>query len=186
MDEPKFIQPTYTIAIRVWWSFFWREVCLFFIGGILVGIVGGTIARVLYTSGYFFGTKFYGILGGLLAVLIIYPVLVWITKIVLKKEYQDFKIVVVVDKGGVGMKFIPPTWEIAFRVWWSIFWRSALISIPHWILKFGFVLKFPEWVSGIFFFILIPAYIYVIKVILNKKYKDFKLAIVANPYTLTP
>ena len=86
------------------------------------------------------------------------------------------------------MEKIEVTWGATLRVWWSYAWRVMLFSgILGFVLGFigGFVVSVmgkPELgsrVGGILGYIgSIPVSIWVLKKILNKKYKDFSVALI--------
>lgn len=86
------------------------------------------------------------------------------------------------------MEKIEVTWGATLRVWWSYVWRTMLFSgILGCILGFigGFVVGAmgkPELggtVGGILGYIgSIPVSIWVLKKILNKKYKEFSVALI--------
>jgi len=96
MEEIKFLKPTWAITLKVWWSLVWRS-CLYgglaggIFGGLFGGIAGGMLAPVLgldvRKSAEIFGQIFGGLAGLLIGI--------WVIKIVLSKEYKDFKIALI-------------------------------------------------------------------------------------------
>lgn len=88
------------------------------------------------------------------------------------------------------METIEVTWSHTLTVWWSYVWRCAVFS-----MLLGFVLGIiggivvgvmgkPEiggMVGGILGYLgSIPVSIYILKTILNKKYKTFSIALVSH------
>lgn len=87
------------------------------------------------------------------------------------------------------MEKIEVTWTLALKIWWSYVWRSSLL-----IVIVAMIASFPvsmimilsdvpkeisSLVSGILGMIAgLPAQIYVMKKILNKKYKTFSIALI--------
>ena len=80
---------------------------------------------------------------------------------------------------------IEATWGIALKIWWWVAWRSTLVTIPFVILIFivplllSISLKKTEFISqfidGIISLII---YLYFLKKVLNKNFKEFTLALI--------
>jgi len=87
------------------------------------------------------------------------------------------------------MNEVTVTWGRAIKVWWSLLWRAILYSILAGLIVgifvaiFGAILGIDSasstGLSGIFGFLVgIPIGIWVIKIVLQKKYSDFRIALV--------
>lgn len=83
------------------------------------------------------------------------------------------------------MEEIKPTWGIVIKVWWSIVWRAGIImgAVGFLIGFFGAIkgLSQPEiqfWAGLTTNILAIPVGIYLLKLVLNKKYKTFRVAII--------
>lgn len=85
------------------------------------------------------------------------------------------------------------TWGRTILVWWSFFWRTALIGfvvgfVPAFIVNFiGTLAEKPEWISaadpfigGLALWVGIPISIVVFRKILTKKYNQFSIALAAE------
>lgn len=84
---------------------------------------------------------------------------------------------------------LKPDWDISLKVWWSLFWRQILYcgvgaGIIGGVLGvvLGEILKCDGVkLSGMFGFLsAVPISIWIVKTVLNIKYKDFKIVIVAK------
>jgi hypothetical protein len=89
------------------------------------------------------------------------------------------------------VKIVEVTWERAFKVWWSLMWRGMLFGFLG-----GFVISFvlgsvmtiaglsPETIQGVCriagAIVGIPIGIAVTKIVLKKKYSDFKVALISE------
>lgn len=83
MEEKK---ATWGIALRVWWSMFWRAVLIYFIMGFLIGVFGSVAgwdnAKIsLYTN--------------LLVLVSSIPLGIYLLKIVLGKKYKTFRVAII-------------------------------------------------------------------------------------------
>jgi len=90
MANVKFAELTWTRAFKVWWSLVWRGMLFGFLaGGIAGAIIGfimgglGVNPDIIATS-----TRIAGMIIGI-------PIGIAVTKIVLKKQYSDFRIALV-------------------------------------------------------------------------------------------
>ena len=80
---------------------------------------------------------------------------------------------------------IEATWGIALKIWWWVFWRGILVVIPVSLLisivplLLSVSLKKAEIIS-LFINVIIGLiiYLYFLKKVLNKKFKDFTLALI--------
>ena len=89
------------------------------------------------------------------------------------------------------IEFVQVTWMRAFKVWWSLLWRTLLFSFltatsASFILGFIMGLAKAEAetikaaciIAG--YFILIPVGIVVTKTVLKRHYSDFKIALITK------
>jgi hypothetical protein len=82
------------------------------------------------------------------------------------------------------------TWGKITRIWWSLVWRNLLfgyLSVCGWLVIVGFVagmLRLDPQIGralGMSAFILvIPVGLWVVKAVLHKRFKDFRIALVAT------
>ena len=88
--EVKFVKVTWKRVLKVWWSLMWRGLLFGFLGGAVVGFILGfilaiakvdsnTIKVVCQTAGY----------------IVSLPIGITVTRIVLKKQYSDFRIALI-------------------------------------------------------------------------------------------
>lgn len=89
------------------------------------------------------------------------------------------------------VKIVEVTWMHALKVWWSITWRTLLYSFLGGFVV-GFILGFimgsmgvnPNTINGVCRIaggiISIPIGIAVVKIVLGKKYSDFRIALIAE------
>jgi len=86
---------------------------------------------------------------------------------------------------------IKATWGIAFKVWWSMLWRTLIFVFgASFIASFilGFILRLtvgdiPQQYGAIIggvtgFAVSFPIMLWIYKTILNKSYKNFRITIV--------
>lgn len=96
------------------------------------------------------------------------------------------------DEGTLtNVKIVEINWMRALKVWWSIAWRSLLFSFLGGFVV-GFILGFIMGMAGIDpktiestcrlagAIISIPIGIAVVKIVLGKKFSDFRVALIAD------
>lgn len=111
------------------------------------------------------------------------------TQKALNLTFKDFSVILLEETSDGQEKIVYPTYKIAFKFWWAHFCRSmilitatALVIVLPVAFYCGFNgIPLPETMLNVFgvlaeFF----ASIYVIKKILNKKFKTFSICTVAN------
>ena len=86
------------------------------------------------------------------------------------------------------IEILEPDWNITLRVWWSLVWRLfaytivAVIGftwIPNIFLIFGIDLEVIRGIGSFFGIIVsVPLSIVIVRFVLYKEYKDFKIAII--------
>jgi hypothetical protein len=87
------------------------------------------------------------------------------------------------------MNEVEVTWGHALKVWWSIFWRAVLFGAIAGFVA-GFIVGVIGGVAGTDhdliirlsslagLIVSIPVWIWVVKVVLTKKYSNFRIALV--------
>ncbi|MBI5202447.1 MAG: hypothetical protein HY925_12725 [Elusimicrobia bacterium] len=81
------IEPTRSIALQVWWAWFWRAAIGTFVAAFAVGLLLGVAGLVLG----FDATRSRGLMGGL-SMLVAFPVSVEMLYRVLRKRFSTFQI----------------------------------------------------------------------------------------------
>jgi hypothetical protein len=89
------------------------------------------------------------------------------------------------------MNELEVTWGRAIKVWWSIMWRAVLFGFIAGLVA-GFIVGFIGGMAGAATgtittlsgiaggIVAIPVGMWVIKVVLTKRYSDFRIALVAG------
>ena len=119
---------TYGESFRAGWLFTWRGVVASFVFGIasflfvlvFIGLLGSAGIAIRGTA----ETAFSWILGGVVAIFVIFPLLV---RMMLDKEFRGFAIDVVRPKGQEGELTLSFTESLRAR--WLLVWRSSSISL---------------------------------------------------------
>ena len=94
--------------------------------------------------------------------------------------------------GGSDVAFLEPTFGRAARIWWALLWRGILISVG-----IGIVIGFVEGLGGTLMgipsskimllsvpsgvLIGIPVAIWVVQMVLRKRFRDFSIRLIASP-----
>jgi hypothetical protein len=86
----KLVEVTWKRVIKVWWSFIWRGTLFGFIGGFIVGFIIGLIAGVAGGDSNTIG-RLAQIGGGIIGI----PIGIVVMRIVLRKQYSDFRIALI-------------------------------------------------------------------------------------------
>jgi len=146
-------------ALHLWWRYTWR-IWLFslFVGIIqliaaeyLLGKTGGVIfaemLKTLYTSyTSLHGVRYENSTDNTIASfnsLFFYPVIVfslWLFKAIIFKKsfyYEGKESSFSIEHSG-NILNMPLTWNIAIRLWWGMFWRSAIFSLAAKLLFFWY------------------------------------------------
>lgn len=80
------LEVTWMRAIKVWWSMVWRVVAVSILVGIAISVVVGFIAGIFgYKEDVQVLTQLLGVITGI-------PIGIWAMKVVLGKEYADFRV----------------------------------------------------------------------------------------------
>jgi len=89
------------------------------------------------------------------------------------------------------IEFVQVTWMRAFKVWWSLLWRSLLFGFLAGAgvgLILGFIMGLakvePETIKAVCtiagYIVSVPVGITVTKIVLKKHYSDFKIALITK------
>lgn len=86
------------------------------------------------------------------------------------------------------MEILEPDWPITLKVWWSMVWRLFVYSIvavisftwiPNIFLVFGLDMEVVRGIGSFFGIVVsVPISIVIVRFVLYKEYKDFKIAII--------
>jgi ABC-type uncharacterized transport system permease subunit len=90
MTEVEFVEVTWLRAVKVWWSLLWRTVLFVFLASAVIGFILGMIMGLFKAEPQAIITTSI-IIGYIVSILIGIAV----TRIVLKKEYSDFKLALI-------------------------------------------------------------------------------------------
>lgn len=183
--EQEVIKPTYKIAFKIWWAILWRSVIVSkftFLGA-------DRISLLLPDTGSKYFHSFLIIFIPTFCIFITFHII----KLVLQCYFKDFTFLIFVKNKAAGIKHeeipVNATLEISFKFWWAILWRTIIVVVLS-----GLIICLPIDVYLSYTNTPVPkllmhliAYcagffssIYVIKNILNKKFKTFSLYIVKN------
>lgn len=88
--EVKFASVTWMRAIKVWWSLTWRILLFGFFGGFLIGLILGFILAIMRIDAKTI-TAICRIAGMVIGI----PIGIFVIKIILKKEFSDFRIALI-------------------------------------------------------------------------------------------
>ena len=81
------LEITWGRSLKVWWSMVWRLVIFGAVAGLIVGIIVGIVGAII---GIDQGVA--QLISGLGGALISLPIGVWVVKIILGKNFSDFRI----------------------------------------------------------------------------------------------
>lgn len=118
-----YIQPNLGHALRIWWAFFWRNT---FISGALT-ILLGRIVRWTFEN-TFVNAKYLRPLNQFGGYLVSYIVAIFVIRIVLKRDFREFRIALLSGEGGPEAELLEPTFGRSLRVWWTYVWRTILLT----------------------------------------------------------
>lgn len=91
----------------------------------------------------------------------------------------------------IEVEYVEVTWRHATKVWWSLIWRALLFgsfAIAAVGLVLGFLMELvninPETIKAICivtgYIVCVPIGIVVTKLVLNKSYSNFRIALIAK------
>ena len=92
MAEVKIVEVTWRRAFKVWWSFMWRATLFGFLGGVLIGFIIGVIMQIAGAS-----TDTIKAVCQIAGMIISIPIGIAVIRIILKKEYPDFKVALIAE-----------------------------------------------------------------------------------------
>lgn len=88
VDAAGGLEVTWGRALKVWWSFIWRALLFTIVAGFLAGAIIGGIAGALRVN-----AQMISLLGSLAGMIVSLPIGVWVVRMVLRKSWSDFRIV---------------------------------------------------------------------------------------------
>ena len=90
MTEVEFVQVTWLRAFKVWWSLLWRGLLLIFLAAAGAGFFLGSLMQLIKLKPEIIKTVC--IIAGYIACI---PAGIFLTKLVLRIDYSDFKIALI-------------------------------------------------------------------------------------------
>ncbi len=185
-----FLEATWSHALRIWWAWFWRWL-LFTAGGVIVLNIP-ILGLSLLAGGSAQASRYVSTIVSFLLTVAAHVYTLWN---ILDKDFSDFSLrileVTSTETASSGSDFTAPTLRQAIRVWWAWLWRDTLFSVAI-SFPVGFILAFfgaalgtPEGtaillINVVNLGIAVGVWIYVIKVILRKHYKGFRIVLVGK------
>jgi hypothetical protein len=186
------IKATWNHILTVWWSYTWRCLLLTIIVNFIAYFVEGFIEGQESST---------SIIVNILWVLLFTSLQIYIFKVIFNTQFNGFSIAIVSTKEA--MNEIKVTWNHILTVWWGYTWRYILLSISvGLIVSFidlfveaselvdSFVVGFLESPGQEVLEIIVmdilfelktaPIAIYIFKVILNKKFNGYSIAIISD------
>lgn len=89
----RIIEVTWSMAFRVWWSFFWRAMVFGLLAGMGIGIVIGFLGAVIGADKAAVSS-----LSGLLGLVVGFVITFWAVKKVLYKRFSEFSVVCIANE----------------------------------------------------------------------------------------
>ncbi len=191
-SEIRFIEPEFGHTLRIWWAFTWRSILL----GLVVGIVAPIVLNVLIMGLALLAGGTHGatlIVSRIVGYVVSFSVQVYVLWSILYKDFEQFAIRLVPATQttvSTTADFVLPTLGHAVRIWWAWFWRTSVVSMGVTFLASillvgseqpSIVVNVLVWIVALLSFLLTG--LYVMKIVLRKKFKTFRLYLLAasNP-----
>lgn len=119
-----YIQPNLGHGLRIWWAFFWPATLISTVLTIVVNYwtryfyensnVSGSLLRpILHYDLYFFS----------------YVVAFFVMNYILRKNFRQFRIGLLSNRGGARSEILRPTLRRTFPVWWTYCWRTFVYGL---------------------------------------------------------
>jgi len=89
-SEAKFASLTWTRVLKVWWALTWRMVLFCFAGGFIMGFIVGLLMVILKMD-----RQTTMVACQIAGMIISMPIGLYVTKIILQKEFSDFRIALI-------------------------------------------------------------------------------------------
>jgi magnesium-transporting ATPase (P-type) len=119
-----YIQPNLGHGLRIWWAFFWPSTLI----SIVLTIVVNYWMRYFYENsnvpGSFLGPTFrYD------SYFFSYVVAFFVMNYILRKNFRQFRIGLLSNRGGAGSEILRPTFSRTIPVWWTYCWRTFVYAL---------------------------------------------------------
>jgi hypothetical protein len=119
-----YIQPNLGHGLRIWWAFFWPATLIVaFLTFILnfwlrwlyenTNVPGSLIGPIMKLSPY----------------VLTYVIALFVMYYILHKNFQQFRIGLLSNRGGEGSELLGPTLRRTVRVWWTYSWRTLIYGL---------------------------------------------------------
>jgi hypothetical protein len=141
MPDSSYVQPNLGHGLRIWWAFYWPTTL---ISGFLTIVLNFWLQR-LYEDLALPAS----LVGPVLKIdpyVLSYAVAFFAMYYVLRKNFRNFRIGLLSNRGGEGAQSLPPTFGRTLRVWWTYSWRTLVYGAIAWVV----VVMPLSWFLGLF------------------------------------